>query len=202
VPEPGRVLILNGTSSAGKTTLARAFRDDRAAAGECWLLIALDDYFWLLPHQWFRGGGHQGPFSHEGVWLEPSEEGPIVRLGELGRRLFAAYRRTAALWARSGFNVVVDDVAFDEEAVCDWQEALNGLAVTWVAVQCEPEVADRRERARGDRMIGMARALSGVHRHAPSDLVIDTTDSPVVESTRRLVAAVWPAVSDGAPVSP
>ncbi len=201
MPQPGRIVILNGTSSAGKTTLARAFRDDRAAAGECWLVIALDDYFWLLPHQWFRGGGHHGPFSEAGVWLEPSEEGPILRLGELGRRLFAAYRRTAALWAHAGFDVVVDDVAFDEEAVRDWHDALDGLAVTWVAVQCEPEVADRRERERGDRMIGMARALSGVHRCAPSDLVVDTTELPVAEATRRLVAAVSGAVADGAPVS-
>lgn len=158
-------------------------------------MIALDDYFWLLPHQWFRGGGHHGPYSVEGVWMEPTEDGPVVRLGDVGRRLFSAYRRTAALWARSGFDVVVDDVCFEEEAVHDWQDALDGLAVTWVSVQCTPEVAERRERARGNRMIGMARALSDVvHRFAPSDLVIDTTEASVAESTDLLAAAMGPAL--------
>lgn len=194
MPEPGRVVILNGASSAGKTTLARAFREARAAAGECWLIIALDDYFSLLPHQWFSGGGHHGPFTEDGVQMEPTEDGLVLQLGELGRRLFATYRRTAALWARCGFDVIVDEVAFDEEAARDWQQALDGLGVTWVSVRCARDVAERREQRRGDRMIGMARSLSDVvHRYAPSDVVIDTTEMPVAESLRRLVDAVPPA---------
>src|SRR5579862_9241563 len=162
----GRVVILNGTSSAGKSSIARQFRDDRAAAGECWLVIALDDFNDRLPHQWLRAGGHQGPFSDDGLTIDPRAEPPVVRLGQVGRRLFAAYRRTAAAWARAGFDVLVDDVCFDEDAVRDWQEALAGLRVTWVALHCAPDVAEARELARGDRLAGLARALGDVvHRH-------------------------------------
>jgi hypothetical protein len=44
-----RVVILNGGSSAGKTTLGTAFRDQRAADGDFWLLIGIDDFLAKLP---------------------------------------------------------------------------------------------------------------------------------------------------------
>ena len=185
------MVILNGTSSAGKSSIARRFRDDRAAAGECWLVIALDDFNDLLPFQWVRAGGHDGAFSDDGLTIEPQAEPPVVRLGALGRRLFAAYRRTAAAWAHAGFDVLVDDVCFDEQCVRDWEDALNGLRVTWVALSCDPQVAAARELARGDRLVGLAGALGDVvHKYAPCDAEIDTTDSDVQESAARLSVIV------------
>lgn len=184
-------MILNGVSSAGKTSIARQFRDDRAAVGDCWLVIGIDDYYWLLPHQWFEGGGHRGPFSAEGVHLEPSPDGITYRIGAVGRRLFAAYRRTAATWARAGLNVLVDEVVLDDEARRDWTEALDGVPAAWVAVRCDPEVADARERARGDRMLGMAHGLSDVVHHGVDyAFEIDTTHSSVAESAARLASFV------------
>lgn len=188
---PGRVVVLNGTSSAGKTTLARRFREDRAAVGDCWLVIALDDFHWLMPHQWFSGGGHHGERAEAGVRFETSPEGVTIRIGELGRRLFAAYRRTAAEWARQGFNVLVDDVCFDADAVGDWKEALAGLSVTWVAVRCDLEMAEAREAARLDRVPGLARGLGVVvHRHAPVDIELDTTTAGVAETAATLASII------------
>ena len=51
-----RVVILNGASSAGKTTLATGFRDQRAAAGDFWLLTGIDDYLVKLPTEWHSAG--------------------------------------------------------------------------------------------------------------------------------------------------
>jgi chloramphenicol 3-O phosphotransferase len=184
---PGRVVILNGTSSSGKSTLAERFRDERAELGDCWLVVALDDYIGKLPNEWFFGDGHDGPFSVDGLRFESSAAGLEVRVGELGRRLFAAYRRTAALLAREGFNVLVDDVSFDKEAVRDWHEALAGLRVTWVAVRCDPDVAEAREQARGDRVRGLARGLSSVvHRYATYDYELDTSSADVDHLSAQL----------------
>jgi chloramphenicol 3-O-phosphotransferase len=46
------LIILNGASSSGKTTFASAFRDERAAAGDFWLLIGIDDFLSKMPHGW------------------------------------------------------------------------------------------------------------------------------------------------------
>ena len=39
------VIVLNGTSSAGKSTLARELQTMLTSAGECWLVMSQDDFF-------------------------------------------------------------------------------------------------------------------------------------------------------------
>ena len=174
----GRVVVLNGASSAGKSTLAARVVAARASVGECWIHVAIDDANAKLPPPWFDVVTFRGPYAADGIRFEPSEEGFVVAVGDVGRRLLAVYRRSVALWARNGFDVIVDEVVFDAEAARDWDDALAGLDVTWVAVRCSPDVAAARELARGDRTIGLARGLSAVvHRHVRYDLELDTTDA-------------------------
>lgn len=187
VPDTGRVVVLNGTSSAGKSALAQRFQEARAAVGECWLILAIDDINAKLPSQWWKAPGWQGPYSDDGVRMEPGASGMVISTGSLGRRLFAAYRRTAATWARAGFNVIVDEVAFDRECVEDWAQALGDLRVTWVGVRCDVEVAEARERARGDRTLGLARGLDGVvHQHVNYEFELDTTRAKTAELADEL----------------
>jgi chloramphenicol 3-O phosphotransferase len=191
ISAPGRVVILNGTSSSGKSTLATRFRNERADAGEFWLIGGIDEYNEKLPDQWFRGGGYDGSHSDDGVRFEPTADGLVVRVGDAGRRLYAAYRRSVAAWAWQGFDVVVDDVAFDAAAVEDWADALAGLRVSWVAIRCAPDVAEARERARADRIVGLARGLSAVvHSHARYHFEIDTSALDVAVGVRQLSAFI------------
>ncbi|HEY3485826.1 MAG TPA: AAA family ATPase [Ilumatobacteraceae bacterium] len=193
----GRVVILNGTSSSGKSSIAQQFRDDRAALGEPWVIVGLDDYLAKVPIEWFAGDGFRGPFSDAGVCFEESAHGTTVRLGDFGQRLLAAYRRSVAACATSGVDVLVDEVAFDPGAVDDWHAALRGLRVTWVAVHCDVAVAEAREQARGDRIPGLVRAQDRiVHERAPYDGAVDSTRTPVAELARQLAVIV-----DGASVT-
>lgn len=187
----GRVVILNGTSSSGKSTLARRFRAERAARGECWIVVALDDFLALLPPQWYETPEHHGPFGHQGIAMESSPAGTVIHTGEVGDRLLTAYRRTVAVCAHAGFDVVVDEVVLDEESVADWSRALEGLWVTWVAIRCSPEVAEERERARHDRLPGLARGLAGVvHRFAPAHHELDTSELNETEAAQKLASLV------------
>ncbi len=188
---PGRVVISNGTSSAGKSTIVQMFCAARANLGDLWIPIGTDDFNAKLPEQWFSAGDFEGPFSRDGLRLVPAAEGVQVRVGDVGRRLQSAYHRTVATVARVGFNVVVDDVAIDQADVLDWAEALEGLPVKWVAVRCDALVAKVREQARGDRYPGLALGLSAiVHRYARYDLELDTTQSRPEDSCARLIAMV------------
>ena len=183
----GRVVVLNGTSSAGKTSIARRFQANEADAGRCWLLIGIDDFNDKLPHQWLRAGDHDGAQSGVGVQFVPTADGLVVHTGAVGRQLYAAYRRSVAACARAGFDVLVDDVVYDEAAAIDWRDALHDLPVTWVAVQCDLEVAAAREQARGDRLPGLARGLGAlVHAHVDYDHELDATDASVDELAAQL----------------
>jgi chloramphenicol 3-O phosphotransferase len=189
--KPGRVVVLNGTSSAGKTSIACRFRTSEANAGRCWLLIGIDDFNDKLPFPWMRAGDHDGAYSDDGVQFVPTTHGIVVRTGPVGRRWYAAYRRTVAACARAGIDVIVDDVVYDEAAARDWRDALDGLDVTWVAVHCDVDVAEARERARGDRLHGVARGMAGaVHAHVRYDIELDATSASPDDLAAELADAL------------
>jgi chloramphenicol 3-O phosphotransferase len=187
VVEAGTVVVLNGTSSAGKSTLAREFQALRAARGDCWVVFGIDDFLPKLPGRWIEIDEWKGPFSDDGVRLDRDGDCARYHIGELGQRLLAAYRRSIAEIARCGMNVVVDDVMIEHHEWDQWQRALTGLRAVFVGVRCDVEVAVRREAERGDRARGLARGQAEtVHRCARYDVEVDTTFESAVEIARRL----------------
>ena len=188
---PGQLIILNGASSSGKTTLATGFRDQRAAAGELWLLLGIDDYLSKLPAQWVDLGFPTGPGAQagDGLRFEVSADGRRLEVGAACRRLLRAYHHAVAAAVRCGLHVIVDDVVIDDEVLRDWLDVLGELEPTWVAVRCAPELARERERQRGDRPIGMTATQTDlVHRSVPYALELDTGDLTPSQALDALVA--------------
>jgi chloramphenicol 3-O phosphotransferase len=172
----GRVIVLNGTTSAGKSTLARALQRDLAARGEPWLVIALDDFFARSPADWFRIGGHVGARAEAGMVFEVVDGRIERRVGPFGRTVLAGYRAAVAGMARAGLDVIVDEVLLSAEDWEGWLVELAGLEVRWVAVELSLEATLRRERDRGDRVIGMAAAqFDVVHSFPTYDVRVDTS---------------------------
>ena len=198
---PGRLVVLNGTSSAGKTTLASAFRDERAAAGEFWLLVGIDDVLSKLPAQWLDLGLEEGTGvkSGEGMRFESTGDGLRLRIGSVCRQLLDVYHRSVATAVLAGLNVIVDDVVVDRATLESWRRTLDGLNPTWVAVRFAGEIASRRERERGDRPIGMAAAQQDtIHHDIDYDFEIDTGILRPAEAHRVLNRGLGLADSHGA----
>src|SRR5436190_22122478 len=147
VSPSGRVVILNGTSSAGKTTIIDLFLTRRHAIGDCWLSTGVDGCIARLPDAWHRTPGFDGPWADQGFRLERVEDRLEVRGGEMWQQMLTAYRRTVAVWAHAGFDVIVDEVVLDSAAADGWREVLDGLPVLWVGVRCDLAVSEARERA-------------------------------------------------------
>ena len=168
-------MVLNGTSSAGKTTLATEIQAQLAADGECWFVIGIDDMFAKLPPAWITYGPHIGAHADEGIAFR-LVDGVVERhIGPIGTRAMAAYRGWVASAARAGLNVIVDEVLLSEEDWIAWQTELRGLDVLWVRVECALDVLEARELARGDRPPGLARSqFDLVHRHPTYGVVADT----------------------------
>lgn len=172
---PGRVIVLNGMTSAGKSTLAKALQRKLAASGEPWIVIALDDVFARVPADWFQIGDHLGPHAEAGMVFEMVDGGIERRVGPFGRTVLAGYRAAVAGMARAGLDVIVDEVLLSADDWEGWQVELAGLSVRWVAVDLPLALALQRERDRGDRVIGMAAAqFDVVHSFATYDVRVDT----------------------------
>lgn len=174
---PGRVILLNGTSSSGKTTLARAIQDESDTPFVYW---GIDTLFGLIPPNW--GGGRDGPLSRDGFWYDRTrnaEDGhPIVviRYGPVGRRMLHSACVAAAVFAHGGDNLVIDEMLLTPDLLPVWMAALTGLDVQLVAVTCPLEVAERREQGRRNPA-GLARGhFHTVHDHGYTyDTIVDTT---------------------------
>ena len=189
---PGRVVVLNGTSSAGKTTLAATIRDRQADAGECWIVLGIDDIFGKLPFAFVRyGDAHIGAHAKEGITFEMIDGELVRRIGPVGEQAMAAYRGAVASAARAGLHVLVDEVLLSEADWVAWSVELAGLDVRWVRVDADLEVLEARERARGDRLVGLARAQHDVvHRHPTYAVEVDTGRMDPDEAAAAVIAAV------------
>jgi chloramphenicol 3-O phosphotransferase len=179
--------MLNGGSSAGKTTLGRSLQ---SALSDDWLLLGIDLFIWTLPP---RMVNHANGLSvHEGV---------IVR-GDLFMSLYAGFQSAVATLARSGINVLIDDVALD--AIADqqrWSDALEGFDVLWVGVRCAPAIAAEREARRQSRLPGIARhQAESVHVGVRYDVEVDTGVLGLREAMSRVADAMGQLWSIPTPV--
>lgn len=185
--QPGRVVILNGGSSAGKTTLGRSLQ---SALSDTWLLLGIDLLIWMLPPRMINDA--DGLSVHEGV---------IVR-GGLFMSLYAGFRTAVAALARSGVNVLLDDLTLDGTADQHrWSDALQGLEVLWVGVRCDPAIAAEREARRQSRLPGIARhQADSVHIGVHYDVEVDTGVLGLRESMSRIAESMGQRWSIPVPV--
>jgi chloramphenicol 3-O phosphotransferase len=187
----GRVVVLNGTSSAGKSTLAAGLQARLTAAGECWFVIGIDDMFAKLPGPWVTYGEHIGAHADAGISFRFVDGGIERRIGPVGEQVMAGYRGWVASTARAGLGVIVDEVLLSEEDWAAWQGELADLDVLWVRVECALDVVEAREKARGDRPAGLARSqLDLVHRHPDYGVVVDTAVAGPDEAVELVLAAL------------
>jgi chloramphenicol 3-O phosphotransferase len=159
------VIVLNGGSSSGKTSLAEYVQ--RALPG-IWLVLGVDDLIRALSF---------GPTDMTaGSSLTFGPDGSIA-VGEKFRRAEHAWRNGVAAIATAGIGVILDEVFLEGRASQGrLAESMRGLTVVWVGVRCEPKVAGARELERGDRVRGMAlHQAVRVHEGVRYDVVVDTT---------------------------
>ncbi|WP_023587553.1 chloramphenicol phosphotransferase CPT family protein [Streptomyces thermolilacinus] len=160
----GLIVFLNGTSSSGKSSIARE------------LLGVLDGPYFHLPVDAFHA-------------MRSRREVPPEELPGVLRRTWAGFHRAVAGMAAAGNNVVVDHVLSEEWRLLDCLDLFDARDVVLVGVRCSPEELQRRERERGDRPAGLAaRQLQRVHAHGLYDIECDTTTVSPLDCARRISA--------------
>ncbi|MEV7788324.1 AAA family ATPase [Streptomyces sp. NPDC088106] len=161
---PGRIIFLNGTSSSGKSSIARE------------LLCVLDEPYFHLPVDSFHA-------------MRSRREIPAEDLPEVLHRTWRGFHRAVAGMAAAGNNVVVDHVLSEEWRLLDCLELFPARDVVLVGVHCSPDELRRREEARGDRPAGLAaRQFERVHSHGVYDIECDTTTTGAAECADRISA--------------
>jgi len=183
-----KIILLNGSSSAGKTTIAKELQK---LSGDCVLFHTGVDHFWkMVPREFYDGFGTK---AHETWFFSTSTDGenkPIVHIsvGPLGKKISNTMAQFIKCLADNGHDTVVDEVLLDEISLQYYAQALSEHTVYFVGVECSLEELERREKARGDRVIGLARGLINVvHEHKNYyDITVDTTQLSSAECAQNI----------------
>jgi chloramphenicol 3-O phosphotransferase len=188
--QPGRIILLNGSSSAGKTTLAIALQQ---LLPEPYQHIALDQFRDGLGGRYRGLNSPEGAPGARGLNVVPVSRGnervTEVRFGDVGKRMLRGMRRAIAAFAREGNNVIIDDLLFEGDFLFDYLDALAGLEVLFVGVRCPLDVVNAREARRPGRFPGTATShFDRVHANSIYDIEVDTSTGTPLECARCIVA--------------
>lgn len=158
----GRIIFLNGTSSAGKSTLANALR------------LELEPQFHFYASDQLADEGFR-PLDKD--------------LGYRWRQaFFDGFHRSIPAFASVGINLLIEHTIEEQTWADDLKTLLAPFDVFWVGVHAPLAEIQRRERLRGDRQIGEGLYRLKTHHFCKYHLEIDTT-RPIDQNVATIIAA-------------
>lgn len=177
------VIFLNGTSSAGKTSLVEHLQDQLE---EPFLHIGIDHFLFMLPARYRMDGAE----SHLGYCFKREEDDPPkigITKGVYANKINTSMRATMQNLLTQNFNLIIDEVLFLDDDYHAYLDLLQNYRVYFIAVKPPLEVAVQREKIRGGRMIGLARGLyNQVYQNKVYDLEIDTSTMTPFDSATAI----------------
>ncbi len=166
------VVVLNGTSSSGKTSIARAFQE---IAPRVFLNFSIDSILYTLPPSVVKEVNRG------------EKTGTDIRFPELVRAFYACVRELLAL----GHDLVIDHAVITEAQAEMLKAAVQSHDVLLVGLDCPVDVLEARERERGDRRPGLAAAQCGrIHQWLEYDIRIDSSRMSAEEAARMIASAL------------
>lgn len=147
-----QIIYINGPSSSGKTTLAKALQEKLAKP---FLHLSIDKMIGMMPLKMNCFDNFRETLGF--WWKKEGVDSSKVTLkaGPFGKMVSSSFRKVAKSLAEEGHNLIIDDVSFHEELI-EWKEALRPYDTLYVELTCSQEELLAREKERGDRMIGSA----------------------------------------------
>ncbi len=158
----GRIIFLNGTSSAGKSTLAKALREQ------------LEPQFCYYASDQLAQAG-----------FRPSEQAARSAGRE---RFFAGFHQSIPAFAGAGIDLLVEHIVEEQSWADDLANLLASFDVFWIGVHAPITELERRETLRRDRMPGEAHYHLKTHSFCKYDLEVDSMQ-PINQNVRLIVTA-------------
>jgi chloramphenicol 3-O phosphotransferase len=155
----------------------------QAITSKPFLYVAMDAFLDMLPEKML---GHP-----DGLLFETAQDDgkPVIaiRTGPVLERAMRGMRHAVAAMAAQGNNLIVDEVMIEAREAQEYRDLLRPFDLRLIGLFAPLDVLEARERARGDREVGLARWQYGrVHQGIAYDLEVDTA-AGVPEECARLI---------------
>jgi len=195
------LIVLNGASSVGKSSIASSLQD-------LWprplFASGLDVFIGGWPDSHVTLPGSDGSPAPESGMRIVAGVGPAPSwIPEYGDEFHKVLKFAHEFWFamnNGGIDLVIDHVILD--AVIREQARGTLTNAFWVGVTCDMDELVRRETVRGDRRHGFASGTAAVvHNEMNYDLMVDTTVTPSEVLARQIYEAVSGPVNAGTSTS-
>lgn len=183
------IIILNGPSAAGKSTLQKEIQ---RTFTDLYLTMGVDDFFDRpLPQEFDKHSQSivNNELVRKGVKSVDDQGRPIFTLivGPGGMRAVSGMHRAFGAFASAGNNLVIDYILYDLEWLPELVACLEDHRVYFVGITTPLEVVEAREKARGTSPVGHARShYNTVHAHNEYDLELDTSNMSAQEAALKI----------------
>lgn len=167
------IIIINGTSSSGKTSLLKLLQKKLP---EPFLDMGIDKFIWMLPRR----------YLDRPLWDDVL--GKAVHPGPVGWSLFSGMHHAVAAAASHGNNILADHVFVEKAWVDECAALFADMNAYLIGLHCPLEVLEQRERNRKDRTLGQARLQYDViHKFTKYDLELDTSVLSIEECAEQVI---------------
>ena len=189
----GNVILLNGCSSAGKTTLALELQK---LSKEHYQYIALDQFRDGLPPALRGLNSPKEDPGYRGLNVVPEIKNgqPVtsVKFGDYGEEVLKVMRRTVSQLARAGCSIVVDDILFEKKYLLHYAKVLEPNTSWLVAVKCDIDIVRARETKRAGRFPGTADShFDSIHDHGVEyDIEVNTSKKSPADLAKQIITGM------------
>lgn len=193
----GTVIILNGPSASGKSSIQKQFQ--QLMLPNLWIKLGIDTLFDTpMPDITLENISfwqHPNPIR----WVQTTkdtQDHAIITLftGEQGERVAYGMNSAIAAYAQSGNNIIVDYIAYKQEWLNDLRQKLAGIKTYWVQVDISLETLEAREVARNTSPKGHARShYDIVHWDIKYDLVVNPETNSANEIAQQIKSHILSA---------
>lgn len=151
-----QIVYLNGPSSSGKTTLAKALQN---AFEEPFLHVGIDKIIGWMPEKINDWTGGEAPLGYSWKASVDTSGNLIQELqtGPYAQKIRKPLQEVVLALAKMGHCIVIDDVSFGKQELNEWKEILKDFRVLLVGVNAPLPILEQREKERGNRIVGSAR---------------------------------------------
>ena len=186
----GTVIILNGPSAAGKSSIQKAFQN--LMMPNLWLKVGIDNLFdQPMPDITLENMAYwQSQNLIRWVTMsKDSDDNPVMTLftGEQGDKVAYGMNGAIAAYAQSGCKVVVDYIAYKKEWVDDLRNKLKNVKTCWVKVNIPLAILEEREVARATSPKGHARShYDTVHWDIKYDVEVNSGNDSAIKIAEQI----------------
>jgi chloramphenicol 3-O phosphotransferase len=186
----GTVIILNGPSASGKSSIQKEFQ--YLMMPNLWIKLGIDNLFDKPMPDINLENLQFWQTENQIRWVETtqgSDQNAIITLfvGPDGEKVVYGMNSAIAEYAKNGCNIIVDYIAYKKKWLDDLRDKLKNMRTYWVKVTIPLSVLEEREVARSTSPKGHARShYDFVYWNVKYDLEVNSAKESAAEIAKRI----------------